>query len=96
MLTLRIEHAVTDFDEWKKVFHADPLQRKESGVLGYRVQRPVDDDAYALVDLQFGDRDAAETFAERLQVLWASPQAAAALGGSPRTRILAEVEEVVL
>jgi len=96
MLTVRIEHAVRDFAAWKQVFDADPLQRKESGVLGYRIQRPIDDDGHALLDLQFGDRDSAETFVERLAVLWASPQAAAVLGPSPRIRILEEVEEVVI
>jgi len=95
MLTVRIEHAVKDFAAWKQVFDADSLHRKESGVLGYRIQHPVDDGGYALVDLQFADRGSAETFVERLAVLWASPQAAAALGSSPRTRILEEVEEVV-
>jgi hypothetical protein len=96
MLILRIEHEVKDFEAWKKVFDADPLHRKESGVLGYSVQRPVGDAGYALVDLQFGERDTAETFMERLEVMWASPQAAATLGGSPRTRLFDVVDEAVL
>jgi len=92
MLTLRIEHKVTDFAAWKKVFNADPLHRKASGVLGYRVQRPVNDELFVVIDLDFNERDTAETFVERLQVLWSSPAAAPALGGTPRTRILDTVE----
>jgi quinol monooxygenase YgiN len=96
MLTLRIEHEVADFAAWKRIFDADPLHRKESGVLGYRVQQPIDDAGHALVDLQFDDRATAETFMERLEVLWASPEAAAALGSSPRIRLLDVVDEAVL
>jgi hypothetical protein len=96
MLTLRIEHAVTDFGKWKALFDSDPLQRKESGVLGYRIEQPIDDDRSVIIDLDFGERSAAQAFVERLQALWASTGPAQAVWRDPRTRILDVIEKVDL
>jgi hypothetical protein len=43
MTTLHIEHAIRDFDTWKKAFESDPAGRERSGVRCYQVSRPIDD-----------------------------------------------------
>ena len=58
----------------------------------YQVYRPVDDPNFIAVDLEFDARDQAEAFKAGLEELWRSPQAAAALGGIPRARIVDVVE----
>jgi hypothetical protein len=91
MLTLQIEHAISDFDVWKKAFDADPVRREESGVRRYRVFRPLDDPRYVKIDLDFDSLREAEAFRAALQDLWGSRRAAPALAGSSQTRIVEEV-----
>jgi hypothetical protein len=89
MPTLHIEHAIVDFDLWKAAFDRLAEFRKQSGVLGHRVQRPVDDPRYVVIDLDFETTDEAETFVEFLRTkVWSSRKNAPALAGTPRTRIL--------
>ena len=92
MPVLQIEHAISDFDVWKKAFDADPVRREESGVRRYRVFRPVDDPNYVKIDLEFESTTEAEAFRGALQGLWGSGRAAPALAGSPQTRIVEEVQ----
>jgi hypothetical protein len=70
VVTLRIEHAVRDFEMWKRTFDGDPVGRREAGVVAYRVLRPADDPAYASVDLDFETAAEADAFADRLRALW--------------------------
>jgi hypothetical protein len=89
---LQLEHAITDFDVWKKAFDSDPVRRKEGGVRRYRVLRPVDDPNYIKVDLEFDTSSEAEAFRAALEDLWGSGRAAPALVGSPKTRIVEAVQ----
>ena len=95
MPILQIEHPVRDFDAWKAAFDGDPVRREAGGVRRYRVCRPVDDPNYIAVDLEFDSRHEAEAFRLGLEALWRSPQAAPALGGTPRARIVEVVETKV-
>ena len=61
----------------------------------YEIYRPIDDPDYIAVDLEFDDRGEAEAFKLALEELWRSPQAAPALGGTPRVRIVDIVERKV-
>ena len=70
---LRIDHQVTDYDAWKKVFDEDPADRKGSGVRRYRISREVGDPNRVLIDLEFDEVAAAEAMLEKLQTLWAGP-----------------------
>ncbi|WP_211879095.1 hypothetical protein [Pseudarthrobacter albicanus] len=89
MFTLQIEHGIKDFGTWKAAFDRDPVNRAASGVLAHRISRPVDDPNYVLVELDFDQRSQAEALLENLQSkVWNSPEAAPALQGSPKTRIL--------
>jgi len=85
---LQIEHAISDFDVWKKAFDADPVGRTEGGVRRYRVLRPLDDPHYVKVELEFDTQAGAEAFRGRLEELWESGRAAPALAGAPQTRIV--------
>jgi hypothetical protein len=89
MVTLQIEHPVTDLATWQAAFARFAEHRRRGGVCGERLGHPVDDDRYVVVDLDFPTREQAERFAGFLRTtVWASPENAPALAGTPRTRIV--------
>jgi hypothetical protein len=89
MTTLRIEHAIHDYDVWKSAFDSFADARFRAGVRAFAIRRPVDDQNYLLLDLEFDTADEARAFAMFLeQKVWASPETAPALAGVARTRIL--------
>ena len=92
MPILHVEHAITDYDTWKRAFDSDPVQREQSGVRGYRVLRPADDPNYIMLDLEFDNSGEAQSFRAALERLWGSGRAAPALAGTPQARILETVE----
>jgi hypothetical protein len=89
---VQLEHSVRDFQTWKAAFDRDPVDRKASGVRAYQVYRQSDDLNYVAVELEFESLSEAESFKLALLELWRSPQAAPALGGTPRVRIVNLVE----
>ncbi len=94
MPTLHIEHPITDFATWKAAFDRFAPAREASGVLHHRIQRPIDDPRYIVIDLDFDfdfDSDAeAKAFLQVLQTrVWTSTESSPALVGTPQTRILA-------
>lgn len=93
MVTLRIEHAITDYDTWRGAFERGAVMRQETGVKRYEIQRPVDDPNYVLVDLEFEDVAGAEALLGMLRGrIWTSPETAPALVGQPQVRIVDTVE----
>jgi len=94
MFVLHIEHAVTDYDAWKRIFDTDPLDRKASGVTSFRIMRPVGDSGSVMIDLEFGSREAAERMHTALEELWKGPAAAVAI--SPHVMITELVEAATL
>src|ERR1700722_1052649 len=89
MHTLHIEHAVTDFDAWNAAFARFADLRQQSGVRNQRVQRPLNDPAYVVIDLDFDTAGEAENLLGFLQAnVWPLPGNAPALIGTPQTRIL--------
>jgi hypothetical protein len=92
MITLRIEHPISDFPTWKTAFDRFADHRRRGGVCGERVDQPVDDDRYVLVDLDFPTRAQAEAFLGFLETkVWASRNTSPGLAGTPRTRLLEPV-----
>ena len=92
MTTLHIEHPISDLPTWKAAFDRLAERRRQGGVCGERLQHPVDDDRYVLVDLDFPTREQAELFLAFLETtVWASRDASPALRGTPRARILEPV-----
>jgi hypothetical protein len=92
MPTVRLEHPISDFDLWKAAFDRDPIDRAGSGVVAHRIYRPADDPAYVMVDLDVESHAAAERVCEALERLWQSREAAPALAGATRLRVVDTVE----
>ncbi len=92
MPTLHIEHPIIDFDIWKAAFDRSAERRKQSGVLGHRIHRLLDDPRYIVIDLDFATTGEAERFLEFLQKnVWSIQENAPALAGAPHTKILEPV-----
>jgi hypothetical protein len=92
MITLHIEHAISDFDQWHAAFERFELFRVQSGVRGQRVHQPVDDPQYVVIDLDFDSVEEAQRFLGFLETkVWPSRDNAPALIGSPQTKILEPV-----
>jgi hypothetical protein len=90
MATLRIEHAITDYPTWRAAFDKFDDARRSAGVRTHRVQQPVDDPLYILVDLDFDTADQATGFLRFLESkVWSTPANSPGLAGAPQTRILA-------
>jgi hypothetical protein len=92
MHTLRIEHAIGDYDIWKKAFDRDPARRRESGVRRYHVMRPSGDRHHVMIDLEFDTSSEAKAFLDAMQRVWRSRQAASALAGAVQASILETLE----
>ncbi|HXV44363.1 MAG TPA: hypothetical protein VEC96_14970 [Anaerolineae bacterium] len=70
MYILRIEHPIFNFEDWKKAFDSDPIGREKSGVRRYQILRPLDDEKYVMIDLEFDTVSQAEAVLAALRVLW--------------------------
>jgi len=89
MITLHIEHPITDFATWRSAFDRFAEARAQGGVLDARIQQPVDDPRYVVVDLEFDSVERAEAFRHFLRTtVWSSTSNAPALVGEPRALIL--------
>lgn len=89
MTTLHIEHAIVDFGLWNSAFDRFAEFRVNAGVRAQRVQRPVDDPRYVVIDLDFDTVGEAEKFLVFLrEKVWSSPENAPGLAGTPQTKIL--------
>lgn len=91
MLTVQIEHPVPDYDGWKAAFDRDPAGREASGVRRYRVSRPVDDERYVIIELDFDAQPTAEAFVAKMRGIWQQVEGTVMTG--PQVRIVACVEE---
>lgn len=88
---VRIEHAVGDFEAWKRVFDNDPLGRQKAGVRRYRILRPKDDQKFVMIDLEFDSSNQAEAFAAALRKMWSGEDAQRVMQ-NPQVRIVEVVE----
>ena len=93
MATLHIEHPISDITTWKSAFDRFNDARLHAGVRGERIQQPIDDNNYVVVDLDFDTVTEAEQFRQFLHaVVWATPDNSPALAGTPQTRVLQPLE----
>ena len=84
MATLHIQHPVTDFDTWTSAFQRFADARRNAGVRAQRVQRPVDDPKYVVIDLDFDTTAEARSFQGFLTAqVWADPKNSPGLAGTP-------------
>jgi hypothetical protein len=89
MTTLRIEHAIHDYDLWKTTFDGFADVRTKAGVRAFTIRRPVDNPKYLMLDLEFDRAERADAFATFLrQKIWSSPKSSPGLAGAPQTQIL--------
>ena len=88
MSTWHIEHPISDFVTWKEAFDRAAPLREKGHVRAHEIHQPVDDPAYVVVRLEFDDESAARAFLITIEQLWKNPEAAPALRGIPRARIL--------
>jgi hypothetical protein len=89
MTTLHIQHAITDFGTWESAFNRFADARGRAGVRAQRVQRPVDNPKFVVIDLDFDSIDAAQSFLGFLRTqVWGNPESSPALAGTPETMIL--------
>lgn len=96
MFTLSIEHGITDYGTWKGAFDRFEAAREQAGVQEHRIRRPVDDQHYLLIELDFPTREQAEQFRQFLyNVVWPNRDASPGLAGAPQARVLELVGEAV-
>ena len=89
MTTLRIEHAIHDYETWQRAFDSFAGARAKAGVRGYTIRQPVDDPKYLMLDLEFGTPVQARAFEDFLRRrVWSSPASSPALAGAAATQIL--------
>jgi hypothetical protein len=92
MATLHIQHPVTDFDTWTAAFNRFADARRNAGVRAERIQRPVDDPKFVVIDLDFDRAEDAASFRGFLSTqVWANPENSPGLAGAPETMILEAV-----
>jgi hypothetical protein len=95
MATLHIEHPISDLDVWMLAFNRFADARSGAGVTAERIQQPVDDANYIVVQLDFDTPEAAGNFKHFLEtVVWASPENSPGLAGTPQARVLNTVSTV--
>jgi len=89
MTTLRIEHAINDYDIWQRAFDSFAGARAAAGVRGYTIRQPVGDPKYLMLDLEFETAAQARAFDEFLrQRVWSSPASSPGLAGAVKTQVL--------
>ena len=91
MTVIHIEHQVPNFEGWKKAFHADPIDRKSSGVKTYRLYRSISNPNYVAIDLEFDNKQNAEETLKKLQLLWGQVDGVVING--PKAQIFEVIEE---
>ena len=90
MFILRIVHPVHDFNAWKRAFDSDPVGRKNSGVRRYKIFRPVDNENFVMIDLEFDTRSQAEDTLAALREVWNKVEGK--IISKPQTWIVQSVE----
>lgn len=94
MPVLRIEHAVPDFNGWKRAFDSDPADRKGSGVRRYQIFRSVEDPPYVMIDLEFDSVSDAEGLLAKMRRVWSGD--GQKVMRNPQARIVDTVETIEL
>ena len=90
MPILQIEHPVPSFEGWKKTFDSDPVGRRQSGVIRYKILQKIGDPNYVIIDLEFEKLSEAENFLNSLRKLWGRVEGSVV--NNPQARIIEVVE----
>ena len=94
MVTLHIEHGISDLDTWMGAFGQFAEMRAGAGVRNEVVRQPVGDPRSIVIDLDFDTVGDAEAFLGFLRgSVWSNPEASPALEGQPEARIFEVVHQ---
>ena len=94
MITLKIEHKISNFDGWKKAFDNDPINRKQSGVKRYRIYKPLDNSDFVIIELDFDNLEQAQATKAALEHIF--PNIEGKLIFDVQLSIMSIIEETVL
>ena len=94
MYTLSIEHAVPDYENWKRAFDSDPVGREKMKVRRYQILRPLDNPNYVMINLEFDTADDAEALLTAMRAVWARVEGI--IVTSPKAQIVEVVETKTL
>jgi hypothetical protein len=84
MATLHIQHPITDFGTWESAFNRFADARRNAGVRAHRIQRPVDNPSFVVIELDFDSTAEAQSFLGFLRTrVWANPENSPGLAGTP-------------
>lgn len=92
MVVLEVHHRIDNFENWKKIFDSDPVDRKKMKVRQFQICRNTSDPNYVIVSLLFADIADAAAMLAALQILWSKMRDS--IIEEPMTRIL-DVDESV-
>jgi len=70
MIVLRLEHKAPSYEEWKKTFDSDPINRKQSGVKHYRIYRAIDNPNHVVMEFEFNTLSEAQKVLDALDNFW--------------------------
>ncbi|HEY0518454.1 MAG TPA: hypothetical protein VGC84_03085 [Ilumatobacteraceae bacterium] len=88
MVTLHIEHPITNYSTRRSAFDAFADARRGAGVVAERVACSVEQPPYIVIGLDFESTDEAAAFRDFLTTsVWASSALSPALSGRPLTAI---------
>ena len=75
--------------KWTTAFNRFREARRNAGVQAQRIQRPVDNEKYVVIDLDFETVDKAQTFLGFLRnTIWTSAANSPGLAGTPEALVL--------
>jgi heme-degrading monooxygenase HmoA len=92
IMIIIVQHTVSDFDAWKKVFDEHEAVRRRHGATGHQLYRSVDDPNEVTVVNQFPTREQAEAFATDPSLKEAMERGGVV--GEPRVTWAVESEDV--
>jgi len=90
MIVLRLEHNTPNYEGWKKVFDSDPINRKQSGVKGYRIYRSIEDQNNVALEFEFSTLSEAQKALTALDDFWESTAGSGVI--NPKVQLLDIVE----
>lgn len=70
MILLHIEHSTPNFAEWKASFDNFAALRQQSGARRYRIERPIDNPNFAMIELEFDNVRDAQSLLAAVQQVW--------------------------
>lgn len=94
MYLLRIEHPVPDFENWKKAFDSDPVNRKKLGVRTYQILRAVDNPNFVSILLTFDTAREAEALLTAMRGVWSQVEGSIMMNPQVRISEIVEIKSI--